>query len=249
MLESRINGSGIADQYELTNLIGEVNQKVDNFLNSQDNTSLILPEGYGIKVTKSTDGEITIDSTLSSYSINDFKSMSIVEDGITVDEENEIKQDSPYNIHRQDVNENLMVYTNLEEGPNLDILFVEGDTCTNNLHIYIDDTDIKWKEGQTLKLKIKDYIDFDGYFLYIHTGLENGVWNQHIVIPSENISTTPTIEIICTDEIMKQTKSSFIYESFQSGNSGSSSGGSTPPEGSEITPEQIDSIIEDIFDN
>ena len=249
MLETRLNGSGIADQYELTNLIGEVNQKVDNFLNSQDNTSLILPDGYGIKVNKSTDGKITIDSTLSSYSINDFKSMSIVEDGIEVNEENEIKQDSPYNIHRQDVNENLMVCTNLEEGPNLAVLFVEGDTCTNNLHVYIDDTDIKWKEGQTLKLKIKDYIDFDGNFLYIHTGLENGVWNQHIVIPSENISTTPTIEIICTDEIMKQTKSSFIYESFQSGNSGSSSGGSTPSEGSEITPEQIDSIIEDIFDN
>ena len=175
--------------------------------------------------------------------------MSIVEDGITVDEENEIKQDSPYNIHRQDVNENLMVCTNLEEGPNLAVLFVEGDTCTNNLHVYIDDTDIKWKEGQTLKLKIKDYIDFDGNFLYIHTGLENGVWNQHIVIPSENISTTPTIEIICTDEIMKQTKSSFIYESFQSGNSGSSSSGSTPSEGSEMTSTQIDDIIRETLDN
>lgn len=255
MLEARLNGSGIADQYELTNLIGEINQKVDNFLNSQDNTSLILPEGYGIRVNRNqstTDGEtteITIDSTLSSYSINDFRSMSIVEGGIKVDEENEIKQDSPYDIHIQDVNENLMVYTELEEGPNLGILFVKGDTCTNNLHVYIDDTNIKWKKGQTFKLKIKDYIDFDGNLLYIHTGVDNGRWNQHITITSDEMTTTPTVEIICVNTVMKQTESSFIYECFQSGVSGSSIDAPTPSEDSGIPPEQIDDMIIDIFDN
>ena len=248
ILETRFGGSGFAEQEALTELIGEVNQKVDNFLNSQDNTSKILPEGYGIKVKRSTDGEITIDSKLSSYSLNDFRSLINVEDGLEIDENNEIKEDSPYSIHRQDLNENLMVYTNLEEGPNLGILYVEGEVCTNNLNVYIDDTEIKWKEGQTFKLKIKDYIDFDGNYLYIHTGLEDGKWYQHIVIPGETISTTPTIEIICTNPVMKQTEASFIYENLQTGNMGSSSGGSSTPEG-ELTEGQVNSLIQEIFDN
>lgn len=248
LLETRLNGSGIADQYELTNIIGEVNQKVDDFLGSQDNTSFILPEGYGIRVNRSDDGEITINSTLSSYSLNIFKNVNMVEDGIEVDEDSEIVQSSPYQIHRQDENEVLSVYTVLEEGPNLAVLYVDGDNCSNNLNIYIDDRNVKWKEGQTFKLKIKDYINLDGHYLYIHTGLEDGDWNQHIVISSENVATTPTIEIVCTNTVMKQSAASFIYESVQSGSMGSSSSGSSiSPE--EITEEQLESLIQETLDN
>lgn len=249
LLETRLNGSGLADQEALTELISEVNQKVDNFLNSQDNTSLILPEGYGIKVKKSTDGEITIDSTLSSYSLSNFRRLNNVEGGVQIDENEEITSASPYLIHRQDLNEELMVYTDLEEGPNLGILYVSGEVCTNNLNIYIDDRDMKWKEGQTFKLKIKDHIEFDGNYLYIHTGLEDGVWNQHIVIPGDEISTSPTIEIICTNPVMKQTNSSFIYENVHSGSMGSSSGGSSITPDSEITEEQVNNLIQEIFNS
>lgn len=249
LLETRLNGSGLADQEALTELISEVNQKVDNFLNSQDNTSLILPEGYGIKVKKSTDGEITIDSTLSSYSLSNFRRLNNVEGGVQIDENEEITSGSPYLIHRQDLNEELMVYTDLEEGPNLGILYVSGEVCTNNLNIYIDDRDMKWKEGQTFKLKIKDHIEFDGNYLYIHTGLEDGVWNQHIVIPGDEIATSPTIEIICTNPVMKQTSSSFIYENVQSGSMGSSSGGSSVTPDGEITEEQVNNLIQEIFNS
>lgn len=245
LLETRMDGSGITDQYALTDLIGEVNQKVDNFLSSQDNTSTILPSGYGIRVNRSTDGKITIDSTLSSYSINNFLNVNIVEDGIEIDG-SEITEDTPLSIHRQDLNEIPCAYTILEEGPNLAVLYVDGDTCTNNLNIYIDDSRISWKEGQTFKLKIKNYIDFDGKLLYIHTGLENNEWNQNIVISGENISETPTIEIVCVDTVMKQTKPSFIYECSVSGTTGNS-GSTGPSDDSAITDEQIDLTIQEIF--
>jgi hypothetical protein len=136
----------------------------------------------------------------------------------------------------------------LEEGPNLAVLYVDGDTCTNNLNIYIDDSRISWKEGQTFKLKIKNYIDFDGKLLYIHTGLENNEWNQNIVISGENISETPTIEIVCVDTVMKQTKPSFIYECSVSGTIGSS-GSTGPSDDSAITEEQLESLIQETLDN
>jgi hypothetical protein len=127
---------------------------------------------------------------------------------------------------------------------------VDGDTCTNNLNIYIDDSRIPWKEGQTFKLKIKNYIDFDGKLLYIHTGLENNEWNQNIVISGDDISETPTIELVCVDTVMKQTKSSFIYECSASAFGTIGSSGSTgPSDDSAITEEQLESLIQETLDN
>lgn len=239
-IERLLGGLGIADQEALTELINEINKKVDNFVKEHANASSIS-DGYGIDVNTNDDNVTTINSTISTYSLNDIYPI----EGETV-EEGEITETNRYNISRSSETE-LKVYTSLEEGSNLAILYVDGDTCSNDLNFYIDDSAVKWKEGQTLKLKIKDFINFNGSYLRIHTGFENGEWKQMLVILGDDLSYNPTIEIICKDTVMNQSESSFIYECSQNGGDGSSITPS-PIDAEEISNGEIEDLINNIFE-
>lgn len=225
-IEVRLNGSGLTDQLALNGLISDINQKVDNHIAEQNN-SVSVVEGYGTQVTNE-DGKVTIDLKNSTYKLNDIYNMIITvrREAVTVDSRRNmmamypepdftspVNIENKFNVNHTDVNTKLNLYTTLEEGANLMILYVKGDPCTNNLNIYVDDNDVKWKKGQTLKLLIRDYIDFNGHNLIIYTSHIGSTWHQSITIEGSEISTKPTIEIICTNEVMNQTETpSFEYD-------------------------------------
>lgn len=241
-LETRLNGLGITDQEALTDLISEINQRVNSFISSQNNPASVV-DGYGTHVTNE-NGIVTIDSTTSTYSINGILGMINGADGFGPDESNQITQTNPFNINSSDPNESLNVYTTLEEGPNLAVLYVENETCSNDVHFYIDDSDVKWKVGQTLKIMIRDLIDFNGHNLIIHTGLNNGTWEQNIKIIGDEISSKPTIEIICTNAVMNQSADSFVYDCMSAG---SQSGTSDISDGEAMTDAEIEGLVNDLI--
>lgn len=211
-IETRIGSNSFDDQTAVVGLVEEIGNKVDDFINSQNNPSSIT-NGYGIDVVHEDNGNIIINSTIGSYSMNVLHEMGT---GV-LGSGNEITQNNSFGIHTNDPNGTLDIYTTLEKGSNLAILYVNGDFCTNDMHLYIDDTDNMWKVGQTFKLMIKDSIDFNGHDLYIHTGLDNGVWGQNIKIEGEYISERPAVEIICTSTVMNQTNDSFVFNCMNNG--------------------------------
>lgn len=214
-LETLLGGAGLSDQEALTALIEEINNKVNDFVSRYNDTASIT-DGYGIDVIRTEDNNVTINSTLTTYSLNNMFNMIQTEDGL-VPEEAPVTDSARMGISRG-VTDELNAYTTLEQGTNLAILYVEGEVCSNNLIIYVDDTSVRWKVGQTLKLKIRDYIDFNGFNLYIMTGFDNGQPRQKIEIHGDELPYSPTIEIICTDSVMNQTQSSsFIYECIETG--------------------------------
>lgn len=239
-VETRLDGSGLTDQYALTELISDINDKVDMFVSEHNGISTIVG-GYGIDVTNEQSGNrISISSSLSKYSINLMSEYG--------GEEREITKDSPFEVHYQDPNQELKVYTGLEPGSNLAVLYVaDGGACTNNLDIYIDDTNVGWKKGQTFRLRILDFIDLDGFWLNIHTGYDNGVWMQTISIPSDEVSYTPDIEIVCVDDVMVQSSPSFIWSQSSpvQGTTGTSSG----PSGgvSDDFVNSVSQMVDEIF--
>lgn len=245
-LESVMSLSADANPDAVTGLINEVSGRLDNFIENHDELTSINNIGYGISVSRSGD-LITIDSNASQYSINNVMEMKNSGGELVPDDDNEITSENSMNIHRTDQNQRLCIYTALEEGNNLCIIYVDGETCTNNIELFIDDSAVKWKNGQTLKIKFRDYIDFNGFDLIINTGLDNGRWKQTITRSGEGIPYTPTIEMVCVDSVMNSSnpEGKFIFDCFDSP---ADSGKEETEEESSITSEQIDSMLDEILE-
>lgn len=243
-LETRLNASGIADNEALTDLIAEINQRVDNFITAQNSVASVI-DGYETQITHSENGDVIINSTASSYSINPVMGMTYGADGFGPDETNIITsdEDSHFNVNNTDPNETLNLYTPLSEGQNLAVIYVDGETCSNDLNIYIDDSETAWRAGQTLKLMIKDFIDFNGHDLYIHTGYEHGICMQNIKISGDEISTKPTIEIICTSNVMNTSAESFVYNCVGAGSQSNQSEGNND----DLSDYEIEGLVDEII--
>ena len=102
------------------------------------------------------------------------------------------------NVNAPEVFAELQSYTNMLR---LDTINQAG----GDLSIYIDDTSIQWKTGQTLRLTFNANIDIGARNIRVYTDAANrlntGAYGISMgVIPNGNISTKPIIEFICTEE-------------------------------------------------
>ena len=80
-------------------------------------------------------------------------------------------------------------------------------TIYDNIIVNIDDTNYKWKKGQTLRIVFVDDIDLDTYQINIKTDAQNvkgsgkyGVSVGNLTI-ADLITTKPIIEIVCVDPV------------------------------------------------
>ena len=75
-----------------------------------------------------------------------------------------------------------------------------------NLNIYIDDSTNGWSKGQIFRVAL-DNIDINGNNIKIWTSTSTG-FNQAVanIDPSQLITTTPYIEIVCMDP------SNYVFE-------------------------------------
>jgi hypothetical protein len=80
-----------------------------------------------------------------------------------------------------------------------------ASTLFDNLIINLDDTNYRWKKGQTLRIVFEDDIDLDTYQINIKTDSQNIIGSGNYGVSVGNltvadlVTTKPILDIICVD--------------------------------------------------
>ena len=79
------------------------------------------------------------------------------------------------------------------------------NTAGGDINIYIDDTDIQWRTGQTVRITFNNVPLVGSRNINIYTDapsrLNNGTFGKlAATIPNADISTLPIIDLICTEQ-------------------------------------------------
>jgi len=163
----------------------------------QYNTDVIR-QGTGIKVDTNTPNLVTI--SLATQEYNFMIPYNADEVTITTANPLDLNQAIPQ------VFADLVTYTNM----------LRVDTVNQaggDLNIYIDDTDIQWKTGQTLRLTFNNNLNIGSRNIRVWTDapsrLNNGSFGVSMgVITNSDITEKPIIEFICTE----QGTLNFVYD-------------------------------------
>ena len=208
LLEKQLNNARLAFSSEtsLLDLIDKNSEDINNILSGRTSISLtydlgtFMP-GPGILIDKSIPNQIKIINRKQNY------------DNFVI-----CKNDSGQlltNVNNGRVtssttNGNILTlgtFTNYFKQKNTNSDPTTGiETLQDSLYINIDDTNVKWKKGQTFRLVFNDPIATDGYNLVFRTDAANilggGAYGKIIytVLTSELLSSKPIIEITCTDD-------------------------------------------------
>jgi len=150
----------------------------------------VLRAGPGISLNKNTPNQVRVDQVTQQYIFM-----------IPFDENgNEITSTNPLDLNVI----SPKVYTSLNTFTNM-LRVSTVNAAGGDLLIYIDDSDIQWKTGQVVKLTFNNTLDISSKNIRIYTDslnrLNQGVYGVTIgVIPNNEISSKPIIELICTEQ-------------------------------------------------
>lgn len=155
----------------------------------QYNTSVIR-QGTGIKVDTNVPNIVTI-----SLGTQEYNFMVPFNDS-----QQEITTSNPLNLNvaKPEIFADLVTYTNM-------LRVNTVNQAGGDLHIYIDDTDIQWSTGQTLRLVFNNNLNIGSRNIRVWTDapsrLNSGSFGISMgVIPNSDISERPIIEFICTEQ-------------------------------------------------
>jgi hypothetical protein len=184
-----------ANDTVLLDLIAKNSDEIQGLANGNVPVSLqyntdVVRQGPGITVDTNTPNLITLSLATQEYSfVIPFDSSEIVIDAL-----------NPLNLNVAvpQVFTELVNYTNMMR---LDTVNEAG----GDLNIYIDDTMIQWKTGQTFRLAFNNNLDIGSRNIRVWTDapsrLNNGSFGVSVgVIPNSEISKRPIIEFICTEQ-------------------------------------------------
>lgn len=186
---SMSNGSTLLD------LIAKNADEIQSLANGNVSTTLqynteVLRSGPGISLNKNTPNQVRVDLITQQYTFM-----------IPFDENgNEITVNNPIDLNVI----SPKVYTSLETFTNM-LRISTVNAAGGDLLIYIDDSDIQWKTGQTIRLTFNNNLNISSKNIRIYTDslnrLNQGVYGVTVgVIPNNEISTKPIIELICTEQ-------------------------------------------------
>ncbi len=192
-----------ANDTVLLDLIAKNSDEIQGLANGnvpitlQYNTDVIR-QGTGINVDTNTPNLITISLANQEYNIM-----------VPFDKDQlEITTLNPLNLNQAtpQVFSDLRIYTNMLR---LDTVNEAG----GDLNIYIDDTDIQWSTGQTLRLTFNNNLNIGSRNIRVWTDapsrLNAGSFGISMgVITNSDISEKPIIEFICTEQGVL----SFVYD-------------------------------------
>jgi len=169
---------------ELVRMIENVNDKIVDITNGDSNIEVtyntdVLKAGDGMFLDKRTPNRVKLENTNQTYNISNTSIISIFDNNVI-----ELGKYANYIRHENDDNVIILI---------------------RDLEVFIDDSKIPWKKGQTLRLVIEDEINPDVYDIKIKTDAinkaGNGVYGTNVGIlndldftPSGN---RPIFEIIC----------------------------------------------------
>jgi hypothetical protein len=171
----------------LINMITNLNSKVDSIINGQSNIQLsynldAVRPGLGIEVNRSTPNRVKISSTSQAYNI----SSSSVRN-ITANRTIKLNEFTNYVVHD---------------------LLGSATVLDRDIVIQLDDSENKWKLGQTMRIVIHDPVILGLYTIQILTdkaGVANlGQYGVLITILDNTVfepTNTPIFDIICIDPV------------------------------------------------
>ena len=184
-----------ANDTVLLDLISKNSDEIQGLANGNVPVSLqyntdVVRQGPGISVDTNTPNLITVSLATQEYSfVIPFNASETVIDAL-----------NPLNLNQAvpQVFTELVTYTNMLR---LDTVNEAG----GDLNIYIDDTMIQWKVGQTFRLAFNNNLDIGSRNIRLWTDapsrLNTGSFGISMgVIPNSEISKRPIIEFICTEQ-------------------------------------------------
>ncbi len=203
-LEANLQNAQLAlsDSTTLLDLIANNSDRINAIVNGsaplqlQYNTD-VIKSGAGVQVDKSTPNSIKINNTVQNYTLTQLYSDS---DFLT-----EVNSLNPL-----DLNQTVSVssYAELKQFTNY-IRFYTQNTALSDVYLFIDDTNIKFKDGQTIRITWNTSFDIGSKTFYIYTDkqnrLGNGVYGKLIGVINGSeflqIHQRPIIEIICVNDV------------------------------------------------
>jgi len=196
-LQQQFNNASIsmANGSTLLDLIAKNADEIQSLANGNVSSTLqyntdVLRAGPGISLNKNTPNQVRVDQVTQQYIFM-----------IPFDENgNEITSTNPLDLNVI----SPKVYTSLNTFTNM-LRVSTVNAAGGDLLIYIDDSDIQWKTGQVVKLTFNNTLDISSKNIRIYTDslnrLNQGVYGVTIgVIPNNEISSKPIIELICTEQ-------------------------------------------------
>lgn len=184
-----------ANDTVLLDLIAKNSDEIQGLANGNVPVSLqyntdVVRQGTGISVDTNTPNLITVSLATQEYNFMvPFNSSQV-----------QITSTNPLNLNQAipQVYTELTTYTNMLR---LDTVNEAG----GDLNIYIDDTMIQWKTGQTFRLAFNNNLDIGSRNIRVWTDAPNrlngGFYGKSIgIITNADISTRPIIEFICTEQ-------------------------------------------------
>jgi len=208
LLEKQLNNARLAFSSEtsLLDLIDKNSEDISNILSGRTSISLtydlgtFMP-GPGILIDKSIPNQIKIINRKQNY--DNFVICKNTSGQLLTDVNNGrvVTSTTNGNVLTLGTFTNYFKQKNTNADPDTGI-----ETLQDSLYINIDDTNVKWKKGQTFRLVFNDPIATDGYNMVFRTDAANtlggGAYGKIIytVLTSELLSSKPIIEITCTDD-------------------------------------------------
>ncbi len=196
-LQTQIDNASLAfaSSTTLLDLIAKNSEEIQNLANGEVATTLqyntdVVRQGTGITVNTNTPNQIQISNAVQAYNLM-----------VPLDAGNvQITATAPLNLNvvNPRVFADLGTYTNMLR---LDTI----NQAAGDLSIYIDDTDVQWRTGQTLRLTFNNVPLLGSRNIKIYTDspsrLNTGSFGKlAATIPNGDLSTLPIIDLICTEQ-------------------------------------------------
>lgn len=193
----------MANGTTLLDLIAKNSDEIQSLANGNISSTLqyntdVLRAGPGIALNRNTPNQVRVDLTTQQYSFM-----------IPFDENgNEVTFNNPIDLNVASPN----VFASLNQFTNM-LRINTINTASGDLSIYIDDSSIQWKRGQTIRLTFNNNLAIGSYSIRVFTDstnrLNQGIYGVAIgVISNSEISLKPIIELICTEQGILE----FVYD-------------------------------------
>ena len=200
-LESNIQNAQLAfaNSTSLLDLIANNSDRINAIVNGnvpielQYNTD-VLKSGNGTFIDKSVPNSIKINNTVQQYKLSQL--YSDINLSTIVNESNKL-----------DLNQNINInsYIKLKEYTNY-VRFYTENAALSDLYLFIDDSGVKFKEGQVVKIVWNTDFNLSNRNLYIYTDkanrFGNGVYGTliGIITATDFLHNRPIIELICIND-------------------------------------------------
>lgn len=196
-LNTKVDNASLAfaSSTTLLDLIAKNADEIQALANGEVSTTLqyntaVVRQGTGITINTNTPNQIQVSSNVQAYSLMVPSNSSNIQ----------ITATNPLNLNviAPQVFCELSTYTNMLR---LDTI----NTAGGNLDIYIDDTDIQWKTGQTMRLTFNNVPLMGSRNIRLYTDapsrLNTGAYGKLIAtIQNTDLSNIPIIDLICTEQ-------------------------------------------------